>query len=323
VIHRHLALAFATSALVFGAVAPASAAFPDKPVRIVIGFPPGTATDVATRIIAARMSEILGEQVVVDNKPGAGTNIAASAVARSDPDGYTLFMAGNSNSVNQTLMPSVPFDFFKDFAPVGMAVTVPSILVVTPSLGVSSVAQLIDVVKQRPGKVFFASSGIGATSHLSGELFGMTTGAKMTHVPYKGSSQVMTDLLAGSVQVMFAPASTVLPYIKEGKLTALATTGNERSRIAPDLPTVAEAGVKDYDTRIWFGPVAPAKTPQAVIGTLAAALDKALDSQDVKDQLAAQGIEPFKGDAARFSAYMASEMKKWAEVIKASGITLQ
>jgi tripartite-type tricarboxylate transporter receptor subunit TctC len=298
----------------------ASAAFPEKPVRWVIGFPPGSAADLTARIVGQKMAESLGQQVIVDNRPGAGTNIAGAAVARSEPDGYTLFMASSTTSVNQSLMKNVPFDFFKDFSPVGLAVTVPSILVVTPSLGVSSVDQLIDVVKQQPGKVFYASSGVGTMSHLAGELFGMTTGAKMTHVPYQGSTQATTDLLAGSVQVMFAPASSVLPYIKEGKLKALATTGAERSRLIPDLPTVAEAGAKDYDTRIWFGMAAPAHTPDSAIKVLSAALLKALDSQEVKDQLAAQGIEPYKGDPAQFSEQMAKEMKKWAQVVKAAGI---
>ncbi len=210
-----------------------SADFPDHPLRLVIGFPPGTATDAAARAIANKMGELLGQPVVVDNKPGAGTNIAAMAVVHSAPDGYTLFMLGNSNTVNPALQGSVPFDLQKDFAPVSLAATVPSILVVNPSLGVNSVAQLIAAAKARPGKIFFASSGNGTMSHLAGELFGMSTGAKMTHVPYKGSSQAVTDLLAGTVPVMFAPASTVLPFVHDGKLKALASTGAIRARIAP------------------------------------------------------------------------------------------
>jgi tripartite-type tricarboxylate transporter receptor subunit TctC len=298
----------------------AQAAYPDKPIRLVIGFPPGAATDIATRIIANKLSEELGQQVVVDNRPGATTNIAGQTVARSAPDGYTLFMAGNTNSVNPFLMKNVPFDFFKDFTPIGLAATVPTILVVNPSLGVSSVQELVALAKKEPDRIFFASSGVGTTSHLAGELFGRSTGGKMTHVAYKGSSQAVTDLLAGSVPVMFAPDSTVLPYIKDGKLKALATTGAERSKIVPDLPTVAESGVKDYDTRIWFGIVAPAGTPPAIVKVLADALDKATDSPQVKEQLAVQGIEPFKGNGQVFTQYMTSEMKKWSVLIKESGI---
>ncbi|NYE22210.1 Bug family tripartite tricarboxylate transporter substrate binding protein [Pigmentiphaga litoralis] len=316
-----IAAGLAASVLAVGHAA--DAPFPDHPVKIVIGFPPGSATDVATRIIANKMGDLLGQPMVVENKPGASTNIAAAQVARAAPDGYTLFMAGNSNSVNPALLKNVPVDMFRDFTPVGLAATVPSILVVAPSLGVTSVPDLIAAAKRTPGKIFFASSGVATTSHLSGELFGMSTGAKMTHVPYKGSNQVITDLLAGSVPVMFAPAPTVLAFVKDNKLTALATTGLARSRLLPDLPTVAEAGVKDYETRIWFGLVAPAGTPQPVVQKLSSALDAATDSQEVRDQLAAQGIEPFKGDAKEFARYMQQETRKWADVIKTSGITVE
>ena len=316
-----LALALTLLALLTPAGAVAQSAFPDKPVRLVIGFPAGSATDIASRIVANKMSELLGQQVVVDNRPGASTSIAAVAVAKSPADGYTLFMAGNSNAVTPSLQKSVPFDFFRDFSPVALAVTVPSILVVNPVLGVADVPQLVELVKKSPGKVFFASSGNGTMSHLAGELFGHTVGSRMTHVPYKGSSQAVTDLLSGAVPVMFAPASTVLPYIKDGKLRALATTGVERSRLAPDLPTIAERGVKDYDTRIWFGVVAPTGTPEPVIRRLAVAVNGALDASDVVSQLAVQGMEPFKGDAKQFSEHMRREMTRWAALIKSRGIS--
>ena len=299
----------------------ALAAYPEKPIRLVIGFPPGTATDVATRIIAKKMSDELGKPIVVDNKPGAGTNIAGQIVARSAADGYTLFMAGNTNAVNPSLLKSIPFDVQKDFSPIGLAASVPSILVVHPSLGVNSVAELTALLKSRSKEVFFASSGNGTMSHLSGELFGMTTATKLTHVPYKGSAQSTTDLLSGVVPMMFAPASTVLPFVKSGRLKALATTGAERSRIAPDLPTVSEAGVKGYDTRIWFGIVAPAGTPVSIIQVLEVALNKATDSAEVKEQLLNQGIEPFKGDGKAFADHMARETKKWTEVVTSAGIT--
>jgi len=316
-----LAVAGLSATKLPGAAAAEQSTYPDRPVRLVIGFPAGSATDIASRILAHKMSGLLGQQVVVDNRPGASTSIAAVLVAKSAPDGYTLFMAGNSNAVTPSLQKSVPFDFFRDFSPVALAASVPNILVVNPALGVSDVPQLVEMVKRNPGKVFFASSGNGTMSHLAGELFGFTIGSRMTHVPYKGSSQAVIDLLAGSVPVMFAPASTVLPYVRDGRLKALATTGAERSRIAPELPTIAEKGLPDYDTRIWFGVVAPAHTPEAIIGTLADAVNRALDSQEVMDQLAAQGIEPFKGDAKQFSGHMQREMTRWATLIKSRGIT--
>ena len=315
-----LAALFLAASLACSSVA-AQSAWPEKPVRLVIGFPAGSATDIASRILANKMSGILGQQVAVDNRPGASTSIAAVAVAQAQADGYTLFMAGNSNAVTPSLQKSVPFDFFRDFAPVALAVSVPNILVVNPALGVNDVPQLVDLVKKHPGRVFFASSGNGTMSHLAGELFAFTIGSRMTHVPYKGSSQAVTDLLSGSVPVMFAPASTVLAYVKDGKLKALATTGVERSRIAPDLPTIAEKGLPGYDTRIWFGVVAPFGTPAAVIHKLADAVNQAQDAPDVRSQLFTQGIEPFKGDARQFAEHMRREMARWAALIKSRGIS--
>jgi tripartite-type tricarboxylate transporter receptor subunit TctC len=315
----HLA-AFA-AALLFGASACAqSPDYPSKPIRLVVGFPPGSATDVASRIIAGKMSELLGQPVIVDNRPGASTGIAALAVAKSAPDGYTLFMAGNSNAVTPSLQKNLPFDFFRDFSPIALAVTVPSIVVVNPAFGASGMAQLIEAARNNPGKVFYASSGNGTMSHLAGELLAHSTGTRMTHVPYKGSAQAVTDLLSGNVSLMFAPASSVLQYVKDGRLKALATTGAERSRIAPELPTIAEAGVKDYDTRIWFGLAAPAGTPQAVIGKLAGAVERTLDAPDVVRLLAAQGIEPLRGDARHFSEHMRRETQKWSALIQSRGI---
>jgi tripartite-type tricarboxylate transporter receptor subunit TctC len=304
-----------------GLAGPAFAAFPERPIRIVIGFPPASATDIATRIIAAKMSSELGQQVIVENKPGASTNIAAMQVAKSAADGYTLFVAGNTNSVNPSLRKDTPIDMEKDLEPIGLAVTVPSILVVVPGLKVESVADLAQMVRANPGKVLFASSGNGTVSHLAGELFANSVGGKMVHVPYKGSSQAIFDLLGGNVQVMFAPASTVVGFIKEGKLRALATTASARSRLFPDLPTVAEAGVKNYDTRIWFGLTAPAGTSPAVKNALANALSRTLDDPEVVRQLAQQAIEPFRGDGPAYWKYMRDETQKWTAIVKSAGIT--
>ncbi len=300
---------------------PAQPAYPDHPIRLVIGFPAGSATDIGSRILAQRVSLLLGQQVVVDNRPGASTGIAAGLVARAAPDGYTLFMAGNSNAVMPALQRDVGYDFFRDFSPVALAITVPSILVVHPGLGISDVAELVARVRTAPGSVFFASSGNGTMSHLAGELFGYSIGSRMTHVPYKGSSLAITDLLSGTVPVMFAPASTVLPYLRDGRLVALATTGAERSRLVPELPTIAERGVPDYDTRIWFGVVAPAHTPQALIEQLSASIDRALDSPQTRDALLAQGMEPLRGSARSFADQMRREMTRWSTLIRSRGIT--
>lgn len=299
----------------------AQPAFPDHPIRLIIGFPAGSATDIGSRILAQRLAQLLGQAVLVDNRPGASTGIAAGLAARAAPDGYTLFMAGNSNAVMPALQRDVGYDFFRDFSPVALAITVPSILVVHPALGISDVTQLVERVRAAPERVFFASSGNGTMSHLAGELLGYSVGSRLTHVPYKGSSLALTDLLSGAVPVMFAPASTVLPYIQDGRLLALATTGAERSRLVPDLPTIAERGVPDYDTRIWFGVVAPGHTSPGIIERLSDAIGRALDSPQTRDALLAQGMEPFRGSARQFGDHMRREMTRWSTLIRSRGIT--
>ncbi len=297
----------------------ASAEYPDHPIRIVAGFAAGGATDVAARIIANRMGEALGQQMIIDNRPGDSTNTAAGIVFKAPPDGYTLFIAGNSNSVNPALSARTPVDILK-FTPIALWAAVPNILVVPPSLGVKDVQSLIALAKSRPDGLLFGSSGLGSISHLSGQYLANQTGAKLIHVPYKGSSEAMTDLMMGRIDMMFAARSTVAAYIKDGKLVALASSTRERPKGLEDLPTVSEAGVPGFEASIWFGIVAPPGTPAAIVAKLESASNVALADPKVQAQLALQGIEPFPGNGDAFWAYMKNEMDKWAKLIKSAGI---
>jgi tripartite-type tricarboxylate transporter receptor subunit TctC len=294
--------------------------YPSRPVKMVVGFPPGSAADVATRAIAESLARRLGQPFVVDNKPGAASNIAAKAVASSPADGYTLFVATIANTINAAFPSSTSPDLAKDFAPVTLIGSVPNVLVVHPSLGVSSVDELIRAAKAKPGQITFASSGNGTSPHLSGELFSVMAGVKMLHVPYRGSTPAVTDLLGGQVQAMFSPASTVLQHIRAGKLKALASTGAKRTAIAPDLPTIDELGLKGFETSVWVGFVAPAGTPPDVLATLQTATHAALDSPDVQTLFGAQGIEVLKSSPDEFVRYIRSETSKWAKVIQTTGI---
>jgi tripartite-type tricarboxylate transporter receptor subunit TctC len=312
-------LAATASALPIAALAQAGDAFPSRPVRLVLGFPPGSAADVSARIIAAAMAGPLGQPVVVENRPGAGSNVAAGQVVRATPDGYTIFLGSVANTINHSLQRDLPFDFARDFTPVVPLVSVPNILVVHPSVQATSVRELIALAGRQPGALFYGSSGVGTAPHLSGELFNLLAEVRMTHVPYPGSAQAVTDLVAGRVGVMFSPASTVLGHIREGRLRALASTGAARASSAPDLPTMEEAGLAGFTSTVWFGLVAPPATPDPVVARLAAAARAALAEPEVSRQLAAQGFDILPGGPAELRALIASEIAKWARVIEASG----
>jgi tripartite-type tricarboxylate transporter receptor subunit TctC len=303
--------------------ASAQSDFPTHPIRIIVGFAAGGATDVAARILAAKMSEELGQSMVVENRPGASTTIAGEAVAKSEPDGYTLFMAGNANAVNAVAESKLPFDVLHDFAPIGIAVTSPSVLVAHPDAGIKNVADVIAAAKANPGKIMYASAGAAAVSHLAGELLSYDQGIKLTHVPYKGSTQAMTDVLAGRVPIMFAPISTALPHIRSGKLLALAVTFPQRLDDLPDTPTLAEAGVKNVDLSIWFGLVAPKGTPPDRLAKLGAVMDKTLKRDDVRKALSVQGIIPAIGQGPdAFSHRMQSEIERLRVVFAATGMKM-
>jgi tripartite-type tricarboxylate transporter receptor subunit TctC len=255
----------------------------------------------------------------VDNRPGAGSNIAAEIAAKSPPDGYTLFIGTVANAINATLYSKLPFDFARDFAPVALTTAAPNILVVHPSVPARSMKDLVALAKRRPGQLNFASAGTGTAPHLSGELFKAMAGVDMVHIPYKGSPPAVTDLLAGEVALMFSPSSTVLALVKSGRLRALAVTTASRLPSLPELPTVAESGLKGYETITWFGFVTPAKTPPVIVTRLNAQIVKVLALPDVRNQFGIQGIEVLGGTPEQFASYIRAEIEKWARVIKLSG----
>ena len=303
-----------------GTAAHAQADYPNRPVRLIVGFPPGSAADVTARVLANRMSQIIGQQMVVEAKPGAGSSLAAEFVARAPKDGYTLFLLSSANITNAAINPKLPFDIAKDFAPIALVNSVSVVLVTPPSSGVGSVKELIALAKSKPGEVLYASTGVGAAPHLSGELFAIRAGVKLVHVPYQGSPQAVTDLLAGRVTMMFSPASTVVSQVAAGTLKALASATSKRPGILPDTPTMAEAGMPDFDTSIWFGLAAPASTPHPVIDKLTRAVREAVNSDDVVKAWRPQGVEKLDGGVDEFARHIASESKRWDEVATAAGL---
>jgi tripartite-type tricarboxylate transporter receptor subunit TctC len=310
--------ALAVAALWLAAAAAQADDYPARPVRVIVGFTPGAAADITARVLTNRMSQILDQQFVVENKPGAGSSLAGDYAAHAAKDGYTLFLGTSANLTNAVIAPTLGFDFVKDFAPIALVTTAPVILVVHPSLGVDSVRDLIALAKAKPGQILYASTGVGAAPHLAGELFNARAGIKTVHVPYQGSPQAVTDLIAGRTSMMFSPASAVMPHIKSGALKALATAASRRPSIAPDLPTMAEAGVPDFDASIWFGLMAPAGTPRPIIDKLARTVDAALASEDTLARLKAQGFDPLGGGPDEFARTMASDAERWTVAARAA-----
>jgi len=302
------------------ATAAAEGDYPSRPVRIVVGFGPGSAADLTARVVAQRLSRTMGQQFIVENKPGGGSTVAAEQVVRGPKDGYTLFMGTVANVINGVMQPNLAFDFAKDFAPIVYTTSSPNVLVVHPSTGVNNVKELIALLKAKPEQVFYGSSGVGTSPHLSGELFNMMAGTKMVHVPYSGSAQAVTDLLAGRTQVMFSPASTVLQYVESGQLKALASSERTRASAAPDLPTVAEAGLPGFDTSVWFGFMGPTGLSREVIEKLCRAIDEALGNDEVTKPLRAAGLDIKGGTPEAFGAFIASETTKWNGVVTAAGL---
>ena len=295
-------------------------AYPSRPVRIIMGFAAGASGDIAARVLAQALGKTLGQQFVVENRTGAGSNIATNFVAHSAPDGYTLLQGTVANTINPVITANLGFEFPKDFSPISLFASLPNIIVVNPALGVHSIQELIKLGRERPGQLSFGSAGVGGTSHFSGELFNVMAGIKLVHVPYTGTAQAATDLLGGRLDVMFSPASTVLQFIHEGKLVALASTGAKRASAAPDLVTVAEAGLPGYDTLGWFGLLAPAGTPRDIIERLAEASNEALEMPDVSASLAVQGFDKAGGSPEDFAAFIRDDLAKWTRVARAAGL---
>jgi tripartite-type tricarboxylate transporter receptor subunit TctC len=304
-------------------VASASAQeYPTKPVRIIVGFPGGTSTDALTRIYADKLSEHFNQRFIVENMPGAASNTAAAAAAKADADGYTLYLATNANAISVSLYKNLRYKFPDDFAPIGLLASAPPVLSVSSGLGVSSVKELIAAAKQRPGEISYGSSGVGTGPQLAAELFNMMTGIKLTHIPYKGTNEAVTDLLTNRIGVLFSPLPTVAGLGKEGRLKVLATGSGKRSIGAPDLPTIAEAGVPGFDVSLWFGLVAPKGTPPAILKAIAAAIEKAHQNDDVKLRLAANGGEPMKASLEDFAAFIAKDVPKWAKAVEHAGMKI-
>jgi tripartite-type tricarboxylate transporter receptor subunit TctC len=308
------------------ASAPASAqsAYPAKPLRFIVPFPPGGATDIITRVIAQKLAEQVGQPVVVENRPGAGGAIGSELVARAAPDGYTLLMATTStHSIGPTLNPKTPYSVERDFAPVCEVATSTNVLVVSPALGIGSVKELIAAAKSKPGQLNFASSGTGTIVHLSGELFRSMAGIDVVHVPYKGTALALPDLMSGQVAMIFDNIVSAMPNIKSGKVKPLAVTARRRSALLPDLPTVIEAGVAEFTSDAYFAVFVPAATPREVVERLNRELVRAVANPEVREQLARQGAEPVGGTPAELAATVKAETEKWARVIRQANIKLE
>lgn len=294
--------------------------YPNAPIHLISGFPPGTTADISARVVSARMSKTLGQQIVVENKPGAASSIAGTYVARAAKDGYTLYIASAANMINAAMSSNLQFDIMKDFTPIALITSTPTVLVVTSELGVKSVKELVALAKEKPGTISFGSSGVGSSTHLALELFNSLAGVKIAHIPYTGSPQVVTDLLANRIQGYFSPASTVMGHVQAGKLVALAVTDAKRSTFMPQLPTMTEAGVPDCVSVLWFGIAAPAGTPQPIIDKLSKAANEAVKSDEVVKALHGQTVEAIGGTPDQFRRHMEAEQKRWNAVVASAGL---
>jgi tripartite-type tricarboxylate transporter receptor subunit TctC len=310
-----LAAAFATAAL------PAlSQGFPNRPVKIIVPFPAGGPTDVLTRVLADKMGAQLGQPVVVENKPGAGGSIGADFVAKSANDGYTLVMATASTHSIGPYLGKLPYDPVKDFTPIVWVGNATNVLVVSNNVPAANVKELIELAKRDPGKLNYATSGIGTISHLTSELFASMAGVKLTHVPYKGTQQSIPDLMSGQVAILFDNIMTAMPNVKAGKVKALGISSPKRSSLVPDLPTVAEAGLPGFQSLVWFGLLGPANTPKAVVERMNAEMNKALLLPDIQARFVQMGFEPAGGTSADFAQTIDRDAQKWSKVIKDAGV---
>ena len=295
--------------------------YPNKPIRIIIAQAPGSATDVISRVVGNRLSEALGQPIVVEARPGAGGAVGTEAAAKSTPDGYTLFMANNStHGSNPALYPKLPYDAVKDFAPISFVASVPYVLVVEPSLPASSVQELIAFARSRPGKMNYASAGNGSTHQFCAELLKSTAGIDMVHIPYKGSPPGIAALLAGEVSLMFANLTDIGSQIRSGRVKPLAVTTLKRAELLPNVPTMVEAGVQDFEITSWFGLLAPAATPAPVVARLNAEMVKVLAREDVKSTLGAQGLNVSSSSPEQFAAHIKSEIARFSRIAKTAGI---
>lgn len=315
--------AFLLVSLIAGAPAVAQSSFPTKPVRLILPFPPGGSTDMVARLIGQKLQEVWAHPVLVDNRPGAGGNIAAEAAAKAAPDGYTLFQANVANAIGATLYPKLNYDLVTSFAPVTQLATTPYVLLAHPSIPARTTRDLIAVAKSRPGALIYASAGAGSATHLSGELLKSLSGTDILHVPYKGTGPAVTALLSGEVGLYFTTVPAAVPLVKAGRVRALGVTSMTRSPLMPEVAPIAEAGLKGYETSTWHGVLAPAGTPRDVVAKLNADIVRILAQPETREKLIGQGLEPVGGTPETFAAYIKAEIAKWARVIKAAGAKVE
>ena len=318
---RWIGLVTLTLGLVLGSAARAQEPYPTRPIKIICGFPAGSSLDVISRIYAARLEKSLGQAVLVESRVGAAGNLAAEAVARAAPDGYTLLTNGVSFPIAMSLYKKLPFHVINDFTPVGFMGDIPLILAASETLGVASVKELIAAANARPGELAHGSAGIGSIQHLAGELFNRMASVKLAHIPYRGTNQVMVDFLAGRLPLMFAPAPTIAPHLKEWKFKTLAVTSLKRSTLYPDIPTISEARLAGFDAPLWFGIWAPKNTPQRIVAALYNVTKEVPGTAEGRAQLAASGIEAVAMSTDEFARFVREQVKKWAELVEASGAT--
>ncbi|MSQ54258.1 MAG: tripartite tricarboxylate transporter substrate binding protein [Betaproteobacteria bacterium] len=312
---------FAAAALLCGAFgALAQGAYPERPVKVVVPYPPGGTADLLGRLVSQKLSEAWGKSVVVENRGGAGGNIATESVARADADGYTLLLCNAPVlAINPTLYGKVPFDPVRDFEPVAMIAEVPLFLVVNPSLPAKNFEEFLDHVKKAQGNINYASGSIGSTTHLAMELFKTLAKVQLTHIPYKGSGPAITAVVAGEVQIMFELMPSAMSFVKSGRMRALAVTSAKRSPVMPELPTVAEAGLPGYDVGSWFGLCAPGKTPRAIVEKASADVNAVLNTQDMRERILGLGAQPLPMTPDEFGRFIRAEITKWSKVVKDSG----
>ena len=313
---------FVAALLLFPCLAFAQS-YPARPVRIIVPFPPGGATDVMARVVAQKLNESWPQQAVVENKPGASGTLGSDLVAKSAPDGYTLLMQGTQHSINLSLYKQLPYDTLRDFAPVAYIAAAPFLLVVHPSVPANSVAELIAYIKARPGGANYGSSGVGGAAHLAGEIFKTSAGVQLTHIPYKGAAPAMADLLGGQVPMVFDPIPTSLTQVRSGRIKALAITSARRSALMPELPTVAESGLPGFDVAAWFGLYAPAATPKDIVAKLNADVNRVLQLPEVKEKFAALGAESLPMTPDQFALHLRAEIARFARAIRESGATAE
>jgi len=304
--------------LALAVTAACAQSYPTRAVRVLVGFPPGGGTDIMARLLAPKLSEVLGQQYVVENRPGATTNIASAMVATSAPDGYTLLFTTSALAINMSLYKNLTFDALRDFAPISVFAESPNLLVAHASAG-TSVKELLALARARPGTMNYSSAGSGTSQHLAGELFKARTGAQIMHIPYKGTAASLTAVIAGEVQFSFANVPAILGHVKSGRVRALAVLAPKRSALMPDVPTMEEAGVAGVEVPVWYALLAPAATPRQVVKILSEATVRAAHSAELKQKLVEQGTEPVGNSPEEFAAMLKSEVARWAEIVRISG----